>query len=90
MPRLAPQGYASITEPGKAIREADTMSCAHCNRIVHVPVNRKIEEVGDFCRSCMKVICLRCADLRVCTPLMRRIEQAEERDYRRNQLLRCG
>lgn len=79
---LRAQGYATLFDPDKGLKECDTFTCAHCNRIIHKPVNRHIEEVGDFCRSCMKVVCARCADKRVCTPLMKSIEMQEERNYR--------
>jgi len=79
-----PQGCAFICYPEKTI-EIDTFSCGHCNRVVHVAVNMKIEQVGDFCRQCFKMICAKCADARVCTPLLARIEQMEERYYRRRQ-----
>jgi hypothetical protein len=76
MPRA--QGYATLFDPDCGIKETDTHTCAHCGRVVHTPVNKKIEEVGDFCRNCMKVICLNCAG-RGCTPLMKKIERMEER-----------
>lgn len=85
MPRA--QGYACISEPGKAIRETDTHTCAHCSFIVHTPVNKKIEEVGDFCRSCMKVICLRCVG-KGCTPFELRIEREEKAFAARRDALR--
>jgi hypothetical protein len=72
------QGYATITGPD-GMRECDTHTCAHCQRVVHVPVNKKIEEVGDFCRGCMRVICARCAGRSVCTPFLKKIERAETR-----------
>lgn len=75
------QGYAYITEPGQAIRETDCFTCNHCNSIIHSPVNKKIEEVGDFCRSCMKVICLRCAG-KGCRPFLKQVEAQEERAFR--------
>jgi hypothetical protein len=80
------QGYACIVDPDTGLRETDTYTCAHCNKVIHAPVNKKLEEVGDFCRNCMKVICAFCADKRVCTPLMKQIEAMEERDYRRRQM----
>lgn len=78
--RPAAQGYATLTEisTGKVVAETDTYKCAHCDAIIHAPVNRKFEEVGDFCRSCMKTICARCAEKRVCSPLMKKIEAMEE------------
>ena len=68
------QGYACIVDPDVGTRETDTHTCAHCQRLVHAPVNKKLEEVGDFCRSCMKVICLNCAG-NGCTPFLKRIER---------------
>jgi hypothetical protein len=47
--------------------------------VVHVPVDRKIEEVGDFCRACMRVICQRCAARRSCSPFLRKLERYEAR-----------
>ena len=78
--RPAAQGYAVLTEraTGNTLAETDTYSCAHCGFVIHAPVNRKLEEVGDFCRGCMKIICAKCADQRVCSPLMKKIEAMEE------------
>lgn len=99
-----PQGYACITDraTGKVLNECDTMTCSHCQRIVHVPAGKKIEEVGDICRGCMGVICRRCADKRagrvpdiassgsgpVCITFMRSIEREEDKEARRRDLLR--
>jgi hypothetical protein len=73
-----PQGYATITDPETGTRECDTFTCAHCNRVVHLPANKKIEDVGDFCRSCMKMICDKCAG-KGCTPFLKQIEMDEAR-----------
>ncbi len=72
------QGYACIIDPDNGMRETDTHTCSHCQRLVHTPVNKKIEEVGDFCRGCMKVICLNCAG-KGCTPFMKKLEAEEAR-----------
>jgi hypothetical protein len=80
MPR--PLGYACISDPESGNREYDTFTCAHCQYVVHLPPNKKIEEVGDFCRSCYAVICANCADKKVCSPILKKIEQMEERRYR--------
>lgn len=92
-----PQGYAILTdrETGRVMKEADTYTCNHarlipglgwqpCQRIIHVPANRKVEEVADFCRGCMKIICAQCATegKGACTTAMKAIEEAEERDAR--------
>jgi hypothetical protein len=76
------QGYACITDPDIGVRETDTHTCNHCNCIIHAPVNKKIEEVGDFCRQCMKVICLRCAG-KPCIPFLKKLERWESRHHAR-------
>lgn len=87
-----PGGYAVIVSPdvqrvnfdgfryeeiGAGRYEADTFSCAHCNRVIHVPARSQGDEY--FCRNCMARICSPCAD-HPCIPFMKKIEQAEERD----------
>jgi len=76
------QGYATVIGPD-GTRECDTFTCAHCNRICHVPANLKIEQRGDFCRSCMRLICLQCAAKRVCTPFLKKLERFEAREMAR-------
>lgn len=96
-----PQGYACLIDnsdgkvnPGnKVVREVDTYTCGHargtiaCQRVIHVPTGTKLEDVADFCRHCLHVICARCADENggVCTPFMKAVEEAEEKNYRRRQ-----
>lgn len=69
-----PGGYAQWV--GETPREADTITCAHCNR-VHIITK---EDAGGFCRQCMKALCGPCADLGRCTPFEKKLEQAEARD----------
>ncbi len=78
------QGYACLTDPDLGVKECDTHTCAHCQRLVHVPPNKQIETVGDICRGCMAVICLYCAG-KGCTPFMKKIEAMEARAYARRQ-----
>lgn len=72
------QGYACLTDPELGVRETDTHTCAHCQRLVHTPPNKKIEEVGDICRQCMAVICLNCAG-KGCTPFLKQLDAMEAR-----------
>ena len=72
------QGYATLSDPDAGVKECDTFTCEHCNAIIHKPTSKKIEEVGDFCRQCMKMICLRCAG-KGCTPFLKQLEHAEKR-----------
>ncbi len=72
------QGYACLVDPETGIRECDTHTCNHCQQLVHVRPNKRIEEVGDICRGCMKVICLNCAG-RGCTPFLKQLDIMEAR-----------
>lgn len=76
------QGYATLYDPDKGLKECDTHTCNHCNKIIHLPTNKHIEEVGDFCRACMRVICDRCAG-HPCIPFLRKLEIWEARDRAR-------
>ena len=90
-----PQGYVSVVGGWQDQIEHDTVTCGHCNAIVLVKPGSAAtvyvypqlqgpakEEAGAMCRVCMSHVCLRCHDRGVCTPLMRRIEDMEDR--RRN------
>lgn len=85
-------GYAVITSPEAAeinfgfrrefIRagtfEADTFSCVHCNRVVHVKPKASMDEFGSMCRNCMKMVCPKCAS-GPCVPFEKKLEMAEAR-----------
>lgn len=89
-----PGGYAIITSPeptrvnfdrmrceeiSAGTFEADTYSCVHCNRIVHVKPRAPMDEFGSMCRNCMKMVCPTCAD-GPCVPFMKKLEMAEARE----------
>lgn len=86
---LRPHGKIDIIDD--VVQEFDTITCAHCNKIVRVKPGtasttyliptrdgRLIEEPGAGCRSCMGSICLVCCGLGTCVPLMKRIEAMEK------------
>ena len=90
-----PQGYAVISSPeacevdfdqrgrvpiGAGTYETDTLSCGHCGTIVHVGPKQKVDDIGGFCRQCMKAICVKCLDTGRCDPLEKKLERAEARD----------
>lgn len=92
-----PGGYATIVSPdshrvnfdrlrcesvGPGMYEADTFSCCHCNRIVHVKPRANMDEFGSMCRNCMKMVCPACAD-GGCTPFLKKLEEAEKKDIMR-------
>lgn len=89
------KGYATIVDPDlpRAI-EYDTKQCGHCMKVLFVkagsggtvyliPTGRPghfREEMGAFCRVCMRPVCLPCDDHGQCVPFERFLEAAEARD----------
>jgi len=63
--------------------EQDTITCAHCNRVVMLHdthgVKLPAEKIGGLCASCIKPICPLCVG-RGCRPFERALEKAEGRD----------
>lgn len=89
-----PGGYAVITSPeptrvnfdrmrceeiSAGTFEADTFTCVHCNRVVHVKPRATMDEFGSMCRNCMKMTCPTCAD-GPCVPFLKKLEIAESRE----------
>lgn len=75
-------GYATLTMPERTI-EADTFTCAHCQRIVHI--DKKKQNFGACLMCGHKFICLGCEALGKCTPFEKQLEQMERRDrFRRD------
>jgi hypothetical protein len=86
---LRPQGQLTVFGDFRTI-EADTVTCGHCNVVVQVKPGTAStvyvfpqmdgppkEEMGAHCRVCDKPVCLRCCDVGVCRPFMKRIEAME-------------
>ena len=83
-PRLKPGGVGQYFGC-EGMVEVETSTCAHCQKMTDIPNRRKMQEVVDICRACMKLICLDCAG-KPCVPIMKRIEAQEQAYYRRQQL----
>ncbi len=62
-----PQGYA-ISTSMDGVKECDTFTCGHCQKVTFVHVGQSPYDLGGGCRRCGTLICLRCVDLGVCTP----------------------
>ena len=73
------QGYAVIADPNAPVRECDTFTCVHCQRIVFVQPKCDPSDAGGFCRLCYSHICGPCADKGRCDPFERRLERMEAR-----------
>lgn len=56
--------------------EVYASTCAHCQGITELPSLRRKDEFIDICRSCMKLICQRCAG-KPCLPAEMECERIE-------------
>lgn len=91
---LKPKGYAVIVSPAQPVREFDSITCGHCQRVVFVkagsastvyliptrPLGSYREEPGASCRCCMRAVCLACHAKGTCTPWEQALERSEARD----------
>ena len=82
-----PGGYGVIIDPDKGLTEFDTITCNHCQRIVHVGAGQDPSTIGGFCLICMKHICEYCQGRMAqgfgCVPWEKKMEQIEARDRAR-------
>lgn len=89
---LRSQGYAIITDPNAPTREFDTITCAHCQRIVFIKPgavrqgfdkgdagNPSTPDPGGFCRQCMSPVCGPCCDDGRCIPFEVKLLKMEGR-----------
>lgn len=74
-----PGGYAVIFEADGSKKEADTFTCAHCQRVVAVKPKAPPSESGGWCGRCAKPICAGCAVGGTCTPFEKQLERIESR-----------
>ena len=81
---LRPGGYATLTFPDRPTIEMDTITCFHCNSVVHVKPFQDPADLGGFCKVCCHHICPKCYNSMQkgngCTPWERQMEQVESRD----------
>lgn len=62
---------------GKLIREVHSSKCSHCQKLTEFDSRKRMMDHVDFCRGCMKLICLECYG-KPCVPFERRAERIEE------------
>jgi hypothetical protein len=70
-------GWLCVADPETGNREADTVTCGHCNGVYVVGVKEKAEDIGGLCKLCMRLTCARCTARGVCDPFERKLERAE-------------
>jgi len=87
-------GYAVTVDPDHPTVERDTTTCGHCQRVIfckpgtaqttYLIFDRAAwvwtEELGAFCRVCMRPICFACCDQGRCLPWEQKLERSEARD----------
>lgn len=76
---VRPQGYAIVVSPDAPVKELDTITCSHCQRVVFLrpTPDGRMQDQGGFCRVCMKPVCGPCADNGKCTPFEKKLEECE-------------
>jgi hypothetical protein len=81
MSRRAPKPGAVLmtTDAEGRITEYHSFTCCHCGNPKVVPIDKKVEEVTDICRSCWRLHCLAPACCNGCASFERRIEAMEAR-----------
>jgi hypothetical protein len=82
-------GYATFIGPGFT-KQADTFTCAHCNKIVMVPIGKHQTDVGGGCWKCLdasnplrNMICLPCVAKGTCTPTEKWLDTYEKAAMKR-------
>ena len=84
-----PQGYGVWTSP-EGVKETDTLTCNHCNRIYDIPPFASPDQVGGFCGACFRPICPQCdqalQQTRICSPFEKHMDKLEQRDRLLRQL----
>ena len=74
-------GYATLFDPayyGGHPKEADTFTCNHCSRIVHVKPLSPLDDLGGRCGVCDALICKHCLG-KVCDVFEEKLKRAEAR-----------
>lgn len=73
------RGTAIVVDPDAPLLELHTITCCHCQRVVHFKAGQANPDIGGFCRQCMKATCGPCADRGVCFPFEAKLEILEGR-----------
>ena len=79
-----PGGYAVVTDGFKKW-EYDSFTCAHCQHVQFVRAYEKPEDLGGFCKDCMKLICKHCL-AKPCIPFEKLLERWERQTLFRQAL----
>jgi hypothetical protein len=75
---LRPGGYGVETSPDGKVKEQDSFTCKHCNRVVFVNARQHPEDAGGFCSLCSGLICPHCVG-KGCDTFEAKLERLERR-----------
>lgn len=82
-------GLSDNRNSGGSFEQFDVLTCKHCQAIINVQ-NWKAGDGGSgYCIRCNAPICGPCADRMLtegCVPFMKKLDEALDADYRRQQL----
>jgi hypothetical protein len=70
-------GYATLSGPFGMRKEADTFTCGHCQKVVHVTYKKPIDELGGRCTVCDTLICPECVNTGTCEPFEKKLKRME-------------
>lgn len=71
------RGYQIETGPEGFVKENDTFTCSHCQRITVLRPMCDPTEAGGLCKCCMGLICGPCVDRGGCDPIEKKLARAE-------------
>lgn len=71
-----PGGYAFLFDENGIMKEADTTTCGHCNKITHIKPMMDPADMGGLCKCCMRLICACCVG-QPCDVIEKKLERAE-------------
>ncbi len=85
--------FSDERNSGGKVEEADIIACPHCEALINYQAWRKDRAqggglTGGWCRKCSAPVCGTCLDRMLvfgCEPFLRKIDQAVEANYRRQQ-----
>lgn len=83
MPLNHKRSYGIAISP-EGVKEWDTLTCCHCQRIIHIVPKEPIP--GGFCVKCNKNTCEACHQVGTCRPFEKWLDEVEKKASRESRL----
>ena len=80
MKRAGNYSFSTDRLTGQLIKEQDSFTCHHCQRVVLVAPRQKGEDIGGMCKVCMGLICPVCVGEGRCETWEKKMERQEARE----------